>query len=501
MNQYILTIDQGTTSSRCIIFAKDGTVISSAQYEFEQHYPNNGWVEHAPQDILDTVIKACRECLASSGLSIEKISCVGITNQRETTLVWDRKTGQTIYPAIVWQDRRTAKQCEALKQAGHETLVTERTGLLLDPYFSATKLSWILDHVEGSRDRAEAGELVFGTVDTYLMWQLSQGQIYATDATNASRTLLFNIHQQCWDKTLLKIFNIPEIMLPEVKDSAADFGYMGEHVLGLKLPILGVAGDQHAALFGQACFAPGMAKSTYGTGCFLMLNTGDKPLASTSRLLTTVAYRLNNKPVYAIEGSIFVAGAAIQWLRDGLKLINNASEVERLAKETPIDHGVYMVPAFTGLGAPYWDPEARGGIFGLTRDTGIKEIVSAGLQSVAYQTKDLQKAMQKDGLRLTELRVDGGMAVNDWFLSHLANILGAEVTRPTCVETSAIGVAYLAGLQAQIYKSLTELTSMWQSDQRFTPKIDKQCRDQLYDGWLAAVARIQTQTQTQTRKN
>lgn len=290
-------------------------------------------------------------------------------------------------------------------------------------------------------------------------------------------------------------------MLPEVKDSAADFGYMGEHVLGLKLPILGVAGDQHAALFGQACFAPGMAKSTYGTGCFLMLNTGDKPLASTSRLLTTVAYRLNNKPVYAIEGSIFVAGAAIQWLRDGLKLINNASEVETLAKETPIDHGVYMVPAFTGLGAPYWDPEARGGIFGLTRDTGIKEIISAGLQSVAYQTKDLQKAMQKDGLRLTELRVDGGMAVNDWFLSHLANILGAEVTRPTCVETSALGVAYLAGLQAQIYKSLTELTSMWQSDQRFTPKIDKQFRDQLYDGWLAAVSRIQTQTQTQTRKN
>ena len=415
--------------------------------------------------------------------------------------MWDRKTGQTIYPAIVWQDRRTAKQCEALKQAGHEALVTERTGLLLDPYFSATKLSWILDHVEGSRDRAEAGELVFGTVDTYLMWQLSQGQIYATDATNASRTLLFNIHEQCWDKTLLKIFNIPEIMLPEVKDSAADFGYMGEHVLGLKLPILGVAGDQHAALFGQACFAPGMAKSTYGTGCFLILNTGDKPLASTSRLLTTVAYRLNNKPVYAIEGSIFVAGAAIQWLRDGLKLINNASEVERLAKETPIDHGVYMVPAFTGLGAPYWDPEARGGIFGLTRDTGIKEIISAGLQSVAYQTKDLQKAMQKDGLRLTELRVDGGMAVNDWFLSHLANILGAEVTRPTCVETSALGVAYLAGLQAQIYKSLTELTSMWQSDQRFTPKIDKQFRDQLYDGWLAAVSRIQTQTQTQTRKN
>jgi glycerol kinase len=324
------------------------------------------------------------------------------------------------------------------------------------------------------------------------MWHLSQGQIYATDATNASRTLLFNIHQQCWDQSLLEIFNIPAIMLPEVKDSAANFGYMGAHVLGKKLPILGVAGDQHAALFGQACFEPGMAKSTYGTGCFLMLNTGDKPLASTSRLLTTVAYRLNNKPVYAIEGSIFVAGAAIQWLRDGLQLISHASEAESLARAAPIDHGVYMVPAFTGLGAPYWDPEARGGIFGLTRDTGIREMVSAGLQSVCYQTKDLQKAMEKDGIRPQELRVDGGMAVNDWFLSHLANILGAKVARPTCVETSALGVAYLAGLQANIYQSLHELTQMWQCDQQFTPSIDKPLRDQLYAGWLVAVSKVQT---------
>ena len=492
MKQYILTIDQGTTSSRCIIFAKDGSIVSSVQYEFEQHYPDNGWVEHAPQDILDTVLRACRQCLADSGLQASDIDCIGITNQRETTLVWDRQTGEAIYPAIVWQDRRTVAMCEQLKEAGHEATVIAHTGLLLDPYFSATKLNWILNHVQGSRERAEAGELLFGTVDTYLMWHLSQGQIYATDATNASRTLLFNIHEQCWDKALLKIFNIPKIMLPEVKDSAADFGFMSEHVLGHKLPILGVAGDQHAALFGQACFKPGMAKSTYGTGCFLMLNTGDKPLASTSRLLTTVAYRLNNKPVYAIEGSIFVAGAAIQWLRDGLHLISDASEVETLAKQTPIDHGVYMVPAFTGLGAPYWDPEARGGIFGLTRDTGIKEIVSAGLQSVCYQTKDLQKAMEKDGIRPSELRVDGGMAVNDWFLSHLSDILGAKVARPTCVETSALGVAYLAGLQANIYDSLDELTQMWQCDQRFTPKIDKQVRDHLYDGWLTAVSKIQT---------
>jgi glycerol kinase len=425
-------------------------------------------------------------------LKAEQITCVGITNQRETTIVWDHQTGEAIYPAIVWQDRRTAQMCQKLKQAGHEELVTARTGLLLDPYFSATKLSWVLDHVQGSRERAEAGELLFGTVDTYLMWHLSQGQIHATDASNASRTLLFNIHQQCWDKTLLKIFNIPTAMLPEVKDSAANFGFMEDHVLGHRLPILGVAGDQQAALFGQACFEPGMAKSTYGTGCFLMLNTGEKPLASSNQLLTTVAYRLNNKPVYAIEGSIFVAGAAIQWLRDGLKLISDASEVERLVEKTPIDHGVYMVPAFTGLGAPYWDPEARGGIFGLTRDTGIKEIVSAGLQSVCYQTKDLQKAMEQDGVRPKVLRVDGGMAVNDWFLSHLANILGAEVARPVSVETSAIGVAYLAGLQANIYASLDELTQMWQCNQTFSPKIDKQFRDKLYNGWLEAVRKVQT---------
>jgi glycerol kinase len=492
MKQYILTIDQGTTSSRCIIFAKDGSVVSSAQYEFKQHYPDNGWVEHAPQDILDTVIRACRQCLTDSGLQAEQITCVGITNQRETTLVWDHKTGEAIYPAIVWQDRRTAQMCRELKQAGHEPLVIQRTGLLLDPYFSATKLSWILDHVQGSRERAEAGELLFGTVDTYLMWHLSQGQIYATDATNASRTLLFNIHEQCWDQSLLEIFNIPVVMLPEVKDSAADFGFMGDHVLGHPLPILGVAGDQQAALFGQACFEPGMAKSTYGTGCFLMLNTGEQPLASSSRLLTTVAYRLNNKPVYAIEGSIFVAGAAIQWLRDGLQLIKDASEAGKLAQEVPVDHGVYLVPAFTGLGAPYWDPQARGGIFGLTRDTGIKEIVSAGLQSVCYQTKDLQKAMEQDGVRPKVLRVDGGMAVNDWFLSHLANILGAEVARPTCVETSAMGVAYLSGLQAKIYESLDEIAEMWQCEQLFAPKIDKQFRDQLYEGWLVAVSKIQT---------
>ncbi|MBT3436465.1 MAG: glycerol kinase GlpK [Oceanospirillaceae bacterium] len=492
MTQYILTIDQGTTSSRCIIFASDGSVVSTAQYEFQQHFPHNGWVEHQPQDLLDTVIKACRQALQKSGLSAKHITCVGITNQRETTLVWDKRTGDAIYPAIVWQDRRTTDLCNQLKRAGHETAITEKTGLLLDPYFSATKISWILDNVQGSRALAQQGQLLFGTVDSYLMWHLSQGSIHSTDATNASRTMLFNLHTQAWDDELLALFNIPASMLPQIKDSAADFGYMSDQILGHKLPIQGVAGDQQAALFGQACFEPGMAKSTYGTGCFLMLNTGDKPLTSSSRLLTTMAYRLNGKPVFAIEGSIFVAGAAIQWLRDGLHLIKQTSEVEALAQSVATDHGVYMVPAFTGLGAPYWDPDARGAVFGLTRDTGIAEMVSAGVQSVCYQTKDLQKAMQNDGVRLDQLRVDGGMVVNNWFLSHLANILNAEVARPTCVESSALGVAYLAGLQAQVYTSLAQLEAMWQCDQRFTPKMKQTVRDKLYQGWLQAVDKVRT---------
>jgi len=489
---YILTIDQGTTSSRCIIFAADGTIVSSAQYEFEQHYPHNGWVEHNPQELLDTVIQACRQSLADSGLKPQQIAAIGITNQRETTLVWNKHTGESVYPAIVWQDRRTADICDKLKLEGHEEMVTSRTGLLLDPYFSATKLSWVLDNVAGARGLATQGDLLFGTVDSYLMWHLSEGRIHATDATNASRTMLFNIHTQTWDKGLLELFNIPHTMLPEVKDSADDYGTIEENILGCALPIYGVAGDQHAALFGQACFEPGMAKSTYGTGCFLMLNTGDQPLPSSSRLLTTMAYRLNGKPVYALEGSIFVAGAAIQWLRDGLKIISGAGEVEALAAAVAVDHGVYMVPAFTGLGAPYWDPQARGAIFGLTRDTGIEEIVSAGVQSVCYQTKDLQKAMEKDGVRLDTLRVDGGMVVNDWFLTHLANVLDARVDRPRCVESSALGVAYLAGLQAKIYASLGELSQMWQCERSFTATMAKPARDQLYNGWLSAVSKVQT---------
>ncbi len=492
-NAYLLTIDQGTTSSRCIIFSKDGSIVSSAQYEFEQHYPQNGWVEHHPQDLVDTVIQACRKSLEKAAIKPEQISGIGITNQRETTLVWNKHTGKPVYPAIVWQDRRTAKTCDDLKNLGHEQMVNEKTGLLLDPYFSATKLSWILDHVEGARAQAVNGDLLFGTVDTYLMWHLSNGQIFATDATNASRTLMFNIHKQCWDEELLALFDIPNNILPEVKDTADNYGMIEASFLGHALPIYAVAGDQHAALFGQACFDPGMAKSTYGTGCFLMLNTGDKPLKSSSRLLTTTAYRLRGKPVYALEGSIFVAGAAIQWLRDGIKLIGNASEVESLAASVDVDHGVYMVPAFTGLGAPYWDPGARGAISGLTRDTGIEEIVSAGVQSVCYQTKDLQQAMQKDGVALKTLRVDGGMVVNDWFLSHLANVLDARVDRPMCVESSALGVAYLAGLEAGVYESLDQLSQMWQCEQSFNALMPKDQRDRLYKGWLNAVSKVQTQ--------
>lgn len=420
----------------------------------------------------------------------DEVVAVGITNQRETTVLWDRATGEAIYPAIVWQDRRTADWCESLKKQSLEPSVNNKTGLLIDPYFSATKIRWILDNVPGARQRAERGELAFGTIDSFLLWRLTGGREHRTDATNASRTLLFNIHDQDWDPELLDLFGIPASLLPQVMDSAADFGQIvGNGRLG-GTSVMGMAGDQQAALFGQTCFETGMAKSTYGTGCFLMLNTGDKALTSEHRLLTTVAYRLNGKPAYALEGSIFIAGAAIQWLRDGLQLIRDACETEPLAEGTPVDHGVYLVPAFTGLGAPYWDPNARGAIFGLTRDTGIKEIVTAGLQSVCYQTKDLQKAMEKDGIRPITLRVDGGMVANNWVLQFLADILGARVDRPALVETTALGAAYLAGLQAGVYKSLEDLSSMWRCDRSFEATMTKAQRDKLYDGWLKAIRKL-----------
>ncbi|HKK55604.1 glycerol kinase GlpK [Marinobacter sp.] len=496
MGQYILSIDQGTTSSRAILFTLDGNVHVSSQQEFPQLFPASGWVEHDPEEIWRTVRETCADVMAKGCGDNDEVIAVGITNQRETTVIWDRVTGEAVYPAIVWQDRRTAEWCETLKKQSLEPSVNSKTGLLIDPYFSATKISWVLDNVPDARQRAEQGELAFGTIDSFLLWRLTGGKEHRTDATNASRTMLFNIHTQEWDQELLDLFGIPASLLPEVMDSAADFGRILDNGKLNGTSVMGMAGDQQAALFGQTCFETGMAKSTYGTGCFLMLNTGDKALQSEHRLLTTVAYRLNGKPVYALEGSIFIAGAAIQWLRDGLRLIQDACDTEPLAEGTSVDHGVYLVPAFTGLGAPYWDPNARGAIFGLTRDTGIKEIVTAGLQSVCYQTKDLQKAMQKDGLRPIALRVDGGMVANNWVLQFLADILGATVDRPRMVETTALGACYLAGLQAGVFASLESLQESWQCDRRFEPQMSKEHRDELYGGWFHAVAKLQSGPQT-----
>lgn len=492
MSKFILAIDQGTTSSRAILFSSKGTIVDSAQEEFDQHFPKDGWVEHKPEDLWDSVLTTARLVLQKTNTRPEQVAAIGITNQRETTLVWDRETGEPVYPAIVWQDRRTSEYCRRLQEEGREDDITSRTGLIIDPYFSASKLRWILNEVPGARERAEKGELIFGTVDSYLLWKLTGGKVHRTDATNASRTMMFNIHTQEWDNTLLELFGVPRNMLPEVMDSADDFGDTDPSLFGASIPVLGIAGDQQAALFGQTCFKPGMAKSTYGTGCFLVLNTGDKVLKSENRLLATVAYRLKGKTTYAIEGSIFVAGATIQWLRDGLQLIRQAGETESLARQTPLDHGVFMVPAFTGLGAPYWDPDARGAIFGLTRDTGIKEIVTAGLQSVCFQTKDLQKAMERDGVRPTVLRVDGGMVANNWVLQFLADILGGNVDRPSIIETTAQGAAYLAGLQAGIFESLETLEELWQCDRRFEPIMTKPERDKFYEGWKNAVRRVQS---------
>jgi len=492
MSTYILAIDQGTTSSRAILFTKQGKIQAVEQQEFEQHFPQDGWVEHNPNDIWQTVLSTCQRVLANNNIDATDVSAIGIANQRETTLVWDKDTGKPIYNAIVWQDRRTSAYCDSIKSHFIEDLINNKTGLLLDPYFSATKIRWILKNVEGAKEKAAKGRLAFGTVDSFLLWHLTGGKEHRTDATNASRTMIFNIHTQEWDQELLDLFNIPPSMLPEVMDSAANFGKTESSLFTSEIPILSMAGDQQAALFGQACFDEGMAKSTYGTGCFLMLNTGSKALKSKNKLLTTVAYRLKGKTTYAIEGSIFMAGATIQWIRDGLKLINSASEAEAIAENMPLDHGVFLVPAFTGLGAPYWDSNARGAILGLTRDSGINEIVTAALQSVCYQTKDLQKAMESDGLRPTVIRVDGGMVVNNWLLSFLSNILGATVDRPEIIETTALGVAYLAGLQAGIYNSTDELVDMWHCDQRFTAQIDNKERNTLYEKWLAAVNKVQS---------
>jgi glycerol kinase len=490
MADYILAIDQGTTSSRALIFDSAGNQVSVGQQEFTQHFPANGWVEHDPEEIWRTTLDSCHVALKQAGIGASNILCIGITNQRETTVVWDRNTGEAIHRAIVWQDRRTANYCAELKRdAALVEKVQQKTGLLLDPYFSATKLRWILDEVPGARERAARGELAFGTIDSYLLWRLSNGSSHATDATNASRTMLFNIETQQWDSELLELFNIPESVLPEVKDCAADFGQCDAEFLGSAIPISGMIGDQQAAAFGQGCFSAGMAKSTYGTGCFLLMNTGDKILVSENKLLGTVAYRLNGRTSYAIEGSIFMAGATMQWIRDGLKLIDKAADSEALAEQTSDDLSVYLVPAFTGLGAPYWDPDARGAIFGMTRDTGVKEIVTAALLSVCYQTRDLVDAIAADGASLQTLRVDGGMVNNEYMCQKLADILNVDVHRPVITETTALGAAYMAGLQQGLFNSLDEIAHKWQLDKEYKPSQSEAWRAKCYSGWQDAVAR------------
>jgi glycerol kinase len=491
MPNYILAIDQGTTSTRAILFDHQGQPQSQAQQEFEQLFPHDGWVEHNPEEIWQSTLKVCRTAMKQLEISAEDISCIGITNQRETTIIWDKNTGEPIYNAIVWQDRRTAKQCDQMKQKGHEQTVKAKTGLLLDPYFSASKIAWILDNTPGARHKAERGELLFGTIDTFLLWKLTEGKSHKTDATNASRTLIYNIHTGCWDEELLSLFNIPASLLPDVEDCSADFGLAT--VFDAPIPVTGIAGDQQAALFGQTCFKPGMVKSTYGTGCFMILNTGEQVIDSQHRMLTTIGYQLNGKPCYAIEGSIFVAGAAIQWLRDGLQLITKAKQTENLARNANPEANVYMVPAFTGLGAPYWDPQARGALLGLTRDTGIEEVVAAGILSVCYQTRDLLEAMNKDGASLpATLRVDGGMVNNNWFVQNLADTLSTRVQRPTMTETTALGAAYLAGLKLGIFKSLEQLSELWQCDRTFECEVDEHHRNQRYQGWLEAVERVKS---------
>ena len=494
MSTYILAIDQGTTSSRALVFDASGNQLGVGQQEFTQHFPDNGWVEHDAEEIWDTTLASCRAALEATGITGADLACIGITNQRETTVVWDKATGKPIHHAIVWQDRRTSDYCTELKQkAGLVEKIQDKTGLLLDSYFSATKIRWILNAVPGARARAANGELAFGTIDSWLLWQLTGGQSHCTDATNASRTMLFNIQEQCWDEELMALFDVPAAILPEVKDCAADFGLSQASLFGSAVPITGMIGDQQSAAFGQGCFGAGMAKSTYGTGCFLLLNTGEVMLKSSNQLLSTIAYRLNGQTVYAIEGSIFMAGATMQWIRDGLKLIDDAAESEALAEATPDNLSVYLVPAFTGLGAPYWDPNARGALLGMTRDTGIKEIVTAGLMSVCYQTRDLVEAIAADGAVLSTLRVDGGMVKNNYVLQKLADVLDAEVHRPEIIETTALGAAYMAGLQLGLFSSLEEISEKWQLQQAFKPAKDASWREQQYQGWQDAVARTRSQ--------
>jgi glycerol kinase len=484
----VLAIDQGTTSTRAILFDSAGSVVCTVQRELIQHYPCAGRVEHDPEEIWQSTLAVTREAL--SAVDPGRVAALGITNQRETVVVWDRATGKPIHRAVVWQDRRTSDACARLRHEGIEPLIRERTGLLLDPYFSATKIAWILDHVSGARERAQRGELACGTIDTFLLWRLTGGAVHATDVTNASRTSLFDIHAERWDRELCRIFRVPEAILPEVRDSSGIFGITATGLFDRQLPIAGIAGDQQAALFGQACFGPGMVKSTYGTGCFMLVNTGAAALASEHRLLTTPAYRLNGRTRYALEGSIFVAGAAVKWLRDGLGIIADAAGTEETAAAVPDDHGVYLVPAFAGLGAPYWDPDARGAILGLSLGTTSAQLVRAALEAVAYQTLDLAEAMVRDGAASrSAIRVDGGMAANSWLCQFLADMLQVPVERPRNLETSALGAAFLAGLATGIWSDLDALGRTWKQRDCFQPSMQNDRREQLIGGWRDAVAR------------
>jgi glycerol kinase len=488
MNQYILSLDQGTTSSRAIIFNQQGAIISVAQKEFTQIFPQPGWVEHDANEIWSTQLGVAAEAISKAGLTVENIAAIGITNQRETTVVWERATGKPIYNAIVWQDRRTAAFCDELKSKKLDAVIKEKTGLVVDAYFSATKIKWILDNVKGARKQAENGELCFGTIDTWLLWNLTKGQIHATDVSNASRTMLCNINTLQWDGELEKIFTIPGNILPQIRSSSEVYGTTQNILSAKNIPIAGIAGDQQSALFGQLCTQPGMVKNTYGTGCFMLMNTGEKPVVSNNNLLTTVAWKVNGITQYALEGSVFIAGAVVQWLRDGLGIINKSADVEALAAKVNSNDGVYVVPAFTGLGAPHWNADARGTIVGLTRGSTASHIARAALESIAYQTMDVLKAMEADsGIAIKELRVDGGATANNLLMQFQSNILNTKVLRPTVTETTALGAAYLAGLAVGYWKSIEDIQQQWQIDKTFIPEMDEEKRNELKAGWQKAV--------------
>lgn len=495
MQQYILSFDQGTTSSRAIVFDHSGAIISVAQKEFKQIFPQPGWVEHDANEIWSTQLGVAAEAVTKAGLTIQQIAAIGITNQRETTVVWDQQTGMPIFHAIVWQDRRTAAYCDELKAAGHAEMIQSKTGLIIDAYFSATKLKWILDHVEGARAKAEKGELCFGTIDSWLVWKLTNGKVHVTDVSNASRTMLFNIHSLTWDDELLQLFNIPASILPQVKSSSEVYGHTQNILTAHNIPIAGIAGDQQAALFGQLCTQPGMVKNTYGTGCFMLMNTGEKAVRSQNHLLTTIAWKINGVTQYALEGSVFIAGAVVQWLRDGLKIIRSSKEVETLAATVKDSDGVYVVPAFAGLGAPYWNQHARGTITGITRGTTGGHIARASLDSIAYQTMDVLKAMEADaGITIKELRVDGGATANNLLMQFQSDVLNAKVVRPIVTETTALGAAYLAGLAVGYWKNVEDIQQQWQMDRTFTPQISEDQRQQLSKGWKRAVGAAEFDT-------